>query len=137
MSTFFDAKMAGRRTDWASVIGSVAVLAVVAVALALRATLRTNVDVAWLLTVGEKVLDGQRLYADILEVNPPASMIIYWPAILIARTLGLHAGAGPRRARRARRRREPVAGAARSRRRPASCAASPAGRCSRWRPPSS
>ena len=89
MSTFFDAKMAGRRTERASVIGGVAVLAVVAVALALRATFRTNVDVAWLLTVGEKVLDGQRLYADILEVNPPASMIIYWPAILIARTLGL------------------------------------------------
>ena len=89
MSTFLDAKMAGGRTDWASAIGSVAVLAVVAVALAQRATLRTNVDVAWLLTVGEKVLDGQRLYADILEVNPPASMLIYWPAILMGRALGL------------------------------------------------
>ena len=37
----------------------------------LQVLLRVNVDVAWLLTVGEKMLDGQRLYVDILETNPP------------------------------------------------------------------
>jgi hypothetical protein len=41
------------------------------------------------LTVGEKVLDGQRLYVDVVETNPPASVLIYLPAILTARTLGL------------------------------------------------
>ncbi len=30
---------------------------------------------SWLITVGEKVLDGQRLYIDIFEVNPPASVL--------------------------------------------------------------
>ena len=36
-----------------------------------------DTDVSWLITVGEKVLDGQRLYIDIFEVNPPASVLIY------------------------------------------------------------
>jgi hypothetical protein len=81
--------IAGRRTDWLLIISGAAVLAVVAAALALRLKLRTSVDVAWLLTVGEKVLDGQGLYVNILETNPPASVLIYWPAILLARAIGL------------------------------------------------
>src|SRR5207249_12220136 len=31
-------------------------------------------DVSWLITVNEKMLAGQRLYVDIIEVNPPASI---------------------------------------------------------------
>lgn len=44
-------------------------------------------DVSWLLTVGERVLDGQRLYVDVVEVNPPASVLLYLPAIALARML--------------------------------------------------
>jgi hypothetical protein len=70
-------------------LGGFAVLAAAAGALAHRAVLPTNSDVAWLLTVGEKVLDGQRLYVDILETNPPASALMYLPAIMIGRLLGI------------------------------------------------
>jgi hypothetical protein len=48
-----------------------------------------NTDVSWLLTAAEKVLDGQRLYIDIIELNPPASIYLYVPAVLIARLCGL------------------------------------------------
>ena len=46
-------------------------------------------DVTWLLIAGDKFLAGQRLYADVLEVNPPLSVLIYLPALLIAGPLGL------------------------------------------------
>ncbi|HEV2078750.1 MAG TPA: hypothetical protein VGR19_02470 [Allosphingosinicella sp.] len=53
-----------------------------------------DADVSWLLTVGERVLDGQRLYVDIFEVNPPASVLIYLPGIAAARLLGVSAELG-------------------------------------------
>ena len=46
-------------------------------------------DVTWLLIAGDKFLAGQRLYADVLEVNPPLSVLIYLPALLVADPLGL------------------------------------------------
>jgi hypothetical protein len=79
------AEAEGRR-PW--IPGGVAVLGIAVVAVALRTMLRPNVDVGWLLTVGEKVLDGQRLYVDVLETNPPASTLLYLPAILLARATG-------------------------------------------------
>jgi hypothetical protein len=60
-----------------------------AVAVALRHVLAANTDVSWLLTVGERVLDGQRLYVDVLETNPPMAVLVYMPGIVIARALGL------------------------------------------------
>lgn len=48
-------------------------------------------DVAWLFAVGERILDGERLYVDILEVNPPASLLIYLPALMVERATGLAA----------------------------------------------
>ena len=48
-----------------------------------------DTDVSWLITVGEKMLDGQRLYIDIFEVNPPASVWIYFPGIAVARAIGV------------------------------------------------
>jgi hypothetical protein len=62
-----------------------------AVAMALRHVVVANTDVSWLLIGGERVLDGERLYADILKTNPPMSVLVYIPAILIARALGLPA----------------------------------------------
>jgi hypothetical protein len=60
-------------------------------AVVLRHLLAANTDVSWLLTVGERVLDGQRLYIDVVETNPPMAVLIYLPGIAIARMLGVPA----------------------------------------------
>jgi hypothetical protein len=60
-------------------------------AIVLRHFLAANTDVSWLLTVGERVLDGQRLYVDVIETNPPMAVLVYIPGIAIARVLGLPA----------------------------------------------
>jgi hypothetical protein len=65
---------------------SIALVFVVAVLL--RQVVPLNTDVSWLLTVGERVLDGQRLYIDIVEINPPMAVIAYLPGIALARALG-------------------------------------------------
>ena len=49
----------------------------------------TNADTSWGLTLAEAVLSGQRLYVDILETNPPLTMILHLPACLIARATGI------------------------------------------------
>ena len=46
-------------------------------------------DVSWLITVNEKMLAGQRLYIDIIEVNPPASIWLYTPFVWLAQQLQL------------------------------------------------
>jgi hypothetical protein len=61
------------------------------VAIILRHVLPANTDVSWLLTVAERVLDGQRLYIDVIETNPPMAVLTYMPGIVIARALGLPA----------------------------------------------
>lgn len=54
-----------------------------------QAIVGIDADVSWLLTVSERVLDGQALYVDVFEVNPPASVLIYLPAVIAARLLRL------------------------------------------------
>jgi hypothetical protein len=61
---------------------------VFAVAIVLRQVVPLNTDVSWLLTIGERVLDGQRLYVDIVEINPPMAVLAYLPGIALARALG-------------------------------------------------
>jgi len=46
-------------------------------------------DVSWLITLCEKTLDGQRPYIDFIEVNPPASILLYLPAVSVARLIGV------------------------------------------------
>ncbi len=46
-------------------------------------------DVSWLITVDEKWLDGATPYRDLIEINPPASLMLYWPAVALARVLGV------------------------------------------------
>ena len=58
-------------------------------AIALRHFIAANTDVTWLLTDGEKVLDGQRLYRDLIEINPPIAVFAFVPGIALARALGL------------------------------------------------
>jgi len=60
-------------------------------AVTLRHVLPANIDVSWLLTVAERVSDGQRLYLDVIETNPPMAVLIYTPAVAIARALGVPA----------------------------------------------
>jgi hypothetical protein len=69
----------------------ISIVILFAVTIVLRHILGTNTDVSWLLTVGERVLDGQRLYVDVLETNPPMAVLVYIPGIVIARAFGLPA----------------------------------------------
>ena len=48
-----------------------------------------NTDIAWLLTVGDHVVDGAIPYRDIIETNPPGSILLYMPAVLIGRAMGV------------------------------------------------
>ena len=57
----------------------------------LRQVLVANTDVSWGLVMAEKLLDGQRLYVDIIEVNPPATPYLYVGPALLARLAGLPA----------------------------------------------
>jgi hypothetical protein len=67
------------------------VAALFVAAMAMRHVVADNTDVSWLLIAGERWLDGQRLYSEIVETNPPMAILIYVPGILIARALGLPA----------------------------------------------
>jgi hypothetical protein len=40
-------------------------------AILMRQFVPLNTDVSWLLVVSERMLDGQHLYRDIIEINPP------------------------------------------------------------------
>jgi hypothetical protein len=66
---------------WISIVFAIAIL--------LRQIVPLNTDVSWLLTVGERVLDGERLYVDIVEINPPMAVLSNLPGIALARALGL------------------------------------------------
>jgi hypothetical protein len=68
-----------------------AIVALFIVAVTMRHLVAANTDVSWLLIAGERWLDGQRLYSEILETNPPMAVLIYVPGVLIARTLGVSA----------------------------------------------
>jgi hypothetical protein len=62
---------------------------ILAAAIAERHFVGANTDVSWEITLSEKILDGQRLYVDLIELNPPASTFLYLPAVALARALGL------------------------------------------------
>lgn len=64
-----------------------ATIGALAIALQLRYGLLG--DVSWLITADEKWLDGQTPYRDFIEINPPASLLLYWPAIALARLVGV------------------------------------------------
>jgi hypothetical protein len=65
------------------------VFVIVCAAIVERALIDTTPDVSWLITLGEKMLAGEKPYVDFIEVNPPASFYLYLPAILLARITGL------------------------------------------------
>jgi hypothetical protein len=45
-------------------------------------------DIAFLLYTAGRVLDGARLYVDIVEINPPLIVALNLPAVLLARAIG-------------------------------------------------
>ena len=59
------------------------------VAILLRQVVPLNTDVSWLLVVCERMLDGQHLYRDIIEINPPMAAFAYLPGVALARVLGV------------------------------------------------
>ncbi len=48
-------------------------------------------DVSWLISVGHRMWDGERLYVDVWESNPPFSVWLYLPAVALERVTGLRA----------------------------------------------
>ncbi len=50
-----------------------------------------NNDNAWLLYAAGRLLDGARLYVDVVEINPPLIVWLNVPVVWIARTMGLNA----------------------------------------------
>ena len=70
-------------------LSGLALAGVLAVALASYANTVLGTDVAWYITICERVLAGDRLYVDIIEVNPPFSVWMYMPAVIAARALSI------------------------------------------------
>lgn len=78
---------AGLRTRF---LPAFAVIAVALIAVLIQALwVPLDADVSWLITVCERVLAGDRLYVDIVEVNPPASVWLYLPSVWAAQQLGV------------------------------------------------
>src|SRR5277367_163807 len=44
-------------------------------------------DISWMLTIGEAWFDGKTPYVDFIETNPPASLLLYMPAVAAGRWL--------------------------------------------------
>lgn len=89
-STF--ALAASPRSRLSAIVRNGWMLAVVlAAALFERAVMDFVGDVSWLVTLCEKILAGQTPYVDFLETNPPASIYLYLPPVVLAKLLGLKA----------------------------------------------
>ena len=65
------------------------VVVVLGIAIVVRAMSWLNNDSSELITVAEQFLDGIKPYVGFREVNPPASLLLYVPAIVIGRWLSL------------------------------------------------
>lgn len=65
--------------------------AILAAAFVIQIPLVLNSDLGWLLTVCEKMLAGARLGVDVIELNPPLSVLMYMPAAYLGSVLPLPA----------------------------------------------
>lgn len=48
-----------------------------------------HTDVSWYLYVAERILDGSRLYIDLVDVNPPVIVYLSTPPVLASRLVGI------------------------------------------------
>jgi hypothetical protein len=67
------------------------VAAVFTLAAGMRGVSVTHPDVSWGLTMAEKILNGQQLYVDVIETNPPGTMFLYVVPVWLAGLAGLRA----------------------------------------------
>lgn len=49
----------------------------------------TTPDVSWLITMCERILNGETAYIDIFETTPPVPMLLYMPGVLLARLFSI------------------------------------------------
>ncbi|MER8426993.1 hypothetical protein [Mesorhizobium sp. M1403] len=85
---------ANRFSPFAGVAGAPLLLACLVVIYAVWLTtiaIPTNVDVSWLLVVCDRLLGGERLNTDIMETNPPFSIWLYMPFMLLEKLTGIRA----------------------------------------------
>jgi len=92
MATLAETLRIGSRPQFAPAL-LICLAAAAIAALAQSFLIPIDCDVSWLITVNEKMLAGARIYTDVVEVNPPASIWLYTPAVWIAEQLHLHAEA--------------------------------------------
>lgn len=79
----------GKASSRAAVSPAVVAAAAALIAIAIQSLwLPVDADVSWLITVSERVLAGDRLYLDIFELNPPASVWLYVPFVWLAQLIG-------------------------------------------------
>ncbi len=67
----------------------IVVAAILLAAALVQVPLVLNADLACLLTLDEKILDGRKLGVDLFELNPPLSVYMYMPAAWLARMTGV------------------------------------------------
>lgn len=48
-----------------------------------------NADASWIITMCERVLAGDKLYIDLIETNPPFTVWMFVPPVLLARWIGV------------------------------------------------
>ena len=77
------------RIDAASAIAMAVLLAALVLVLATAMSSPLKDDVAWLLYVARKWLAGQRLYEDLVEVNPPLIVWLYALPAMVSGWLGV------------------------------------------------
>jgi hypothetical protein len=64
------------------------VATILVTALLIQMPIVLNADLGWLLTANDKILDGEKLGVDVFESNPPLSVYMYMPAVVLARIMG-------------------------------------------------
>ena len=68
---------------------AVCLIAIVALGAGAEFATFARSDTAFLLYAAERVLDGARLYQDVVEINPPLIVALNLPAVLLARATGV------------------------------------------------
>jgi hypothetical protein len=64
-------------------------IVIFAIGVLLRNLVVANTDVSWLITLCEKILNGERPYIDFIETNPPASIYVYMLPVIVARAFSI------------------------------------------------